>query len=232
MVIPMMPFLVARITMARLLGPLLIIAIASLSWLASPARAVASPPGRSAAKNETVFALLQVDIKDGGEAFERAHLLLIKSRPTLKLALTRPGIARLDVLQQAPDPVGWLEMNLRVDLSEDGRTLRIAVRGTAGDELAAIVNAVTDAYVDFVRVSSERKLKDLREELLAAERQFLQARDALRKADRGGDHDALARAYEKLEYEARTLTVLRARLRQESELEVRLVQRAQASKPE
>src|SRR5262245_36250799 len=106
--------------MARVSCSLLgIIVVVGATWLTAPDRvALAQDPVPPAANKETVFALLQVNIREEPEAFERTQTLLIKSRPNLKLALAGPEIARLDVLRKLPDPIAWLERDLRVDFKE------------------------------------------------------------------------------------------------------------------
>src|SRR5262245_44979507 len=48
------------------------------------------------------------------EAYRRTHAVLIKSRAVLTAALKREGVGKLSLLKQQPDPVGWLEENLKV----------------------------------------------------------------------------------------------------------------------
>jgi hypothetical protein len=157
----------------------------------------------AAAANEIVLALFQIDVRAEREAFERAQIILIKSRPILKLALDRPGIAELERIRNTPDPIGWLERSLRVEFAPDGKTLRLALRGPDGPDLAGIVNAVTDAYLHHIVIDRSRTFRKLSDEHNARERKLYAALAKLAKA--GADAD-------RVEIELRKAFLAEARL--------------------
>src|SRR5262249_43361439 len=78
--------------------------------------------------------------------YQKTQVALIKSRLVLNAALRQPGAAELSVIRQQRDPVAWLESELQVDYTLGPEVLRIALTGDRPDELAVLVNAVTDAY--------------------------------------------------------------------------------------
>jgi hypothetical protein len=91
------------------------------------------------------------------EAYRRTQAVLIKSRPVLTAALKREGVGKLSLLKQQPDPVGWLEENLKVDFPENAPILRLSLSGDKHDELAVLVNAVASAYLEEVVANEQRE---------------------------------------------------------------------------
>jgi hypothetical protein len=112
------------------------------------------------------------------QVYRRTQAVLVKSHLVLGTALRNPKVAQLKLVQQREDPEEWLAENLRVDFPEDAEIMRIAVRGKPSEELATLVNAVTDAYlseivnkdqikklhrVDFLREMLSRQENNLRD---------------------------------------------------------------------
>jgi len=88
--------------------------------------------------------------------YRKTQIALIKSRFVLNAALRKPGIAELDTVREQQYPLQWLGKVIEVGSGESPEILRIALTGDRPEELAAIVNAVKDAYLDEV-VLAERK---------------------------------------------------------------------------
>jgi hypothetical protein len=121
----------------------------------SPTRTGATP---------TVYALLQIlppepllatgpehlppEMRDFA-AYRRTQAVAIKSRPVVEAALKREGIKQLAVIATEPDPAGWLEANLQVELLE-GDLLRVGLNGTVHQGLLALVDAVVQSYLEEV----------------------------------------------------------------------------------
>jgi len=198
---------------------MLIAGIGALAVAECPAVAQGPP---SAPKTETVLALLQVNIKEEREAFELAQTLLIKSRPSLKLALAR--LTHLEVFRNVPDPVAWLERNLRVDFADDGQTLRISLHGAQDDDLAAIVNAVTDVYLEQLRMRRERKVEELRTRLRAKIAKASETPEPLDDERENRREARVRRAMLELE-----VAVLRMQIENALEPQVEIVQRAKGA---
>jgi succinoglycan biosynthesis transport protein ExoP len=101
------------------------------------------------------------------EAYRKTQVQLIKSPLVLMAALRRPGINGLGTLQGEEDKVGYLVRNVQVSAPMESEVLQVRLRGESPQEITAIVNAVTNAYLTDV-VNKEK-----------AER--LSRRDALEK---------------------------------------------------
>ncbi len=80
--------------------------------------------------------------------YQQTQLTLLKSRMVLNAALRDPAVAALELDKRLPDPIAWLEKNIHANYR--GEVLQIAMDGPEPDELAVVVNAVTDAYIEEV----------------------------------------------------------------------------------
>ncbi|MHB1424365.1 MAG: exopolysaccharide transport family protein [Gemmataceae bacterium] len=156
--------------------------------------------------------------------FENTQVALIKSRPILLAALRRPAVAELGIIRGHEDPAAWLEENLKVAFLEKTDILRISLDGTEPKELAVLVNAVKDAYMEEeVNEHRKKKLKDI-DELdriyLTSSEKIRNQRDALNdlaKKLQSNDVQALnirqKAALEKYAALQRELTQLQAQIR-------------------
>lgn len=72
----------------------------------------------------------------------------IKSQLILKSALNDPEVAKLTVVKQESDPIGWLEKSVQV--STAGEILRITLTGPEPEAPRIIVNAVARCYEKLV----------------------------------------------------------------------------------
>jgi succinoglycan biosynthesis transport protein ExoP len=116
--------------------------------------------------------------------FENTQIALIKSRPILLAALRRPGIAELTLIRSQDDPAVWLEENLKVTFLEKTDILRVSLDGTEPKDLAILVNAVKDAYME-EEVNAQRNKKlalldDLEKVYLSSDEKIRNQRAALR----------------------------------------------------
>ncbi len=84
-----------------------------------------------------------------------ASLTLATSAEVINAALANPGVAKLDVIKQQPNPAVWLRDRLRPSFPGEGEILEIRLSGVGNgaknDEL--ILDAVVDAY----KLASDRK---------------------------------------------------------------------------
>ena len=87
--------------------------------------------------------------------FKRTQVAMLKSRFVLQAALRKPEIAKLPIVAAQADPVAWLESQLVVDFPGDAELLRVGMKGDKSDQLAKLVNAVVDSYMNEV-VYAER----------------------------------------------------------------------------
>jgi hypothetical protein len=78
--------------------------------------------------------------------FLRNQAALLKSPLVLRLALRDPKVATLPAVKDQPNPVAWLEENLRVEFPVS-ELMRISFRAGPVQTRVALVNAVTLAYL-------------------------------------------------------------------------------------
>ena len=167
-------------------------------------------------------------------------MALLKSRPILQAGLRQPKVGELAMIRQQADAVKWLEDEVKAAFLEKTDIIKVSLTGSDPKEVAAVVNAVKDAYLE-EGVNAERKhklasLDDLEKVYQASEDKLRSQRDELHGlADtlKSGDSEALT-AKQKMaleEYAAmrRELMLLQSQLRNaELTLEVQKV----ASSPE
>ena len=112
--------------------------------------------------------------------YQKTQKAMIRSRFVLNAALRRPGIAELETVREKTYPVQWLEEGLQIDSHNSPEILKISLQGDRPKELAAIVNAVKDAYLEEV-VLAERKKRIAR--LNDLERIFEQTEEKVRQKE-------------------------------------------------
>jgi len=87
------------------------------------------------------------DGRGDSAAHQRRQSALVRSRHVLQLALQKPGVAELPLLQGQSDPVGWLEKELQVDFNSSPDLMRITLKGNPPEDLLVVLNAVREAYL-------------------------------------------------------------------------------------
>ena len=116
----------------------------------------------------TAYALLKISpgqvrvLPESGEQasgeelnYQKTQVAIIKSRQVIKAALRNPAALQTELIRIQPDPVAWLEGEMQVAFVEGSDLARIALTGRIPADLATLVNAVKDAYLDEV-VKGER----------------------------------------------------------------------------
>ena len=114
---------------------------------------------------------LQTDFK----TYQKTQEAYIHSRLVLDAALSKEGIRDLKFLRKQSDPATWLEKQILVDFAFGSEILRIGMIGEDPNALAALVNAVTEAYMEKVVDSELRQRRD-RQKLLKDNWEKYQAR--------------------------------------------------------
>ncbi len=128
---------------------------AAVAWMTVPALFTAFTLLRvEAVEQRLVFTTAETNADFG--TYRRTQMALIKSRFVVNAALRKPNIAALATVRKQAFPVQWLEESLVVDAYDSPEILRISLTGDEPTELAEIVNAVKDAYLEEV-VNAERK---------------------------------------------------------------------------
>jgi len=97
-------------------------------------------------------------VMDEYRRFQKTQIALLKSRLVLLKVLQKPGFAEFRTAREAKDPVRWLKDNLDVCFQSESEILRIALKGAYPQELASLVNAIRDEYMeDVVNVELEKR---------------------------------------------------------------------------
>jgi len=101
-------------------------------------------------------------------AYQRTQVTIVRSRLVLEGALRKPEVERLPTVRRESDAAEWLEKELQVDFPSGSEILVIAMSGDRPEDLAVLVNAVADSYLQAVhelehksRVERLEKLKKL-----------------------------------------------------------------------
>jgi capsular exopolysaccharide synthesis family protein len=109
----------------------------------------------------------------------RTQAMRIKSRFVLHAALKRDEVRKLDLDSREPDPVLWLEDELKVDFKEGSEIVTLSMKGHNPDELKTLVNAVVQSYLqEIANVESKRRSERVRE----LDGRYIAAREKLRKS--------------------------------------------------
>lgn len=111
------------------------------------------------------------------EAYKKTNLSLMKSSGVVQAALRRPGIESLATLREAgADQVGWIAKKLQILAPSDSEIVQVKLRGKNPDDVAKIINAVIDSFLEDVvnkdrterlsrRDALEKKFKENQAEL-------------------------------------------------------------------
>jgi uncharacterized protein involved in exopolysaccharide biosynthesis len=90
------------------------------------------------------------------ESYKKTQLQLMKSPYVLQAALRKPGIEDLETLREAgADPIGWLSRGLMVSATPESEVVQVRLRGKNAQDVAKILNAVTNSFLEDV-VNKER----------------------------------------------------------------------------
>lgn len=210
---------------AGLAGLFLAIMTGSLVWFLRPDK-------------YTAFALLQIasvepkilqdalrQETDNAKQYQRTQVELIKARHVIQAALKQDEIRKLALVQQQASPVDWLVKELKAELVENTDILRLSLSSRQHQgELAALVNALLDAYmIEIVKreqVSQLALLNDMEKIHASSQNKLRAQRESLRRLAetlKTGDSQVLTIKQKNLleEYAAlkRELSGLQARLR-------------------
>ncbi len=126
---------------------------------------------------------IDASAKKDGE-FLSTQRILVTSPEVIAIALSSPEIARLPIIKTQADPEVWLRDQVRVELLEDTRLLRVSMSGTDPAGQAAIVNAITTSYLQWVQRWTDEENTERLSSLAEAERGFKQTIERLRNAIR------------------------------------------------
>ena len=121
-------------------------------------------------------------------------MIQLKSRFVINAALEQRGINELKMIREQARPADWLAENLQAQFLQGSEVLQISLDGKYPEELARLVNAVTNTYIEEV-ANGDLKRRVQRRELLkklsnAKFAELKSRRDALRTlAQKAGSDD-------------------------------------------
>ncbi|MEQ9406078.1 MAG: AAA family ATPase, partial [Fuerstiella sp.] len=110
--------------------------------------------------------------------YRDSQINFLKSRPVLTSALRVEGVRDCQLMRDMKYPVEWLEEELEVDFDYSDEFIRISLAGEFPEDLATVVNAVKDVYLDEV-VYNERNERI--QELRTLEENFTELDETVRK---------------------------------------------------
>jgi uncharacterized protein involved in exopolysaccharide biosynthesis len=171
----------AALTLGLTLGA----ALAAAAWFLLPDRYTSYALLRVASYEPQLLPDKQAGAAPADRYFENTQVALIKSRPICLAALRRPGAGELGMVRERPDPGAWLEEDLKVGFIEKTDIVRVSLTGSNARDVAALVKAVTDAYLE-QGVNAQRnqkltQLDNLEKVCLASEAKIRSQRDVLRR---------------------------------------------------
>ena len=132
--------------------------------------------------------------REESQRYQRSQLVQLKSRFVINTALQQRGISELKMIREQARPAEWLAENLQAQFLPGTEVLQISLDGKYPEELARLVNAVTNTYIEEVangdlkrRVQRRELLRRLRDTKFA---ELKNRRDALRTlAQKAGSDD-------------------------------------------
>jgi capsular exopolysaccharide synthesis family protein len=108
-------------------------------------------------------------------AFMRTQAAFLKSRPVLNAALRQPQVAELAEVRAHVDPIDWLEKGLIIDTTLGPELLRITLTGDRAEDVAAILNAVADTYLQEAAHQEQAKQQARMTQLQESRRSYEEA---------------------------------------------------------
>lgn len=82
--------------------------------------------------------------------FRDSQINFLKSRPVLTSAIKVEGVRECQLMADMKFPVEWLEEELKVEADISDEFIRITLAGQFPEDIARVVNAVKDVYLDEV----------------------------------------------------------------------------------
>lgn len=112
------------------------------------------------------------EVRGNFQYFQRTQLVLVRSRMVLNAALRQPEVADLAMLREHPDPVPWLEKELKADYALAPEILRLSMSGEDPRQVAILLNAVREAYLREIVEKEHRDRAEKIEKLQALYTQY------------------------------------------------------------
>lgn len=153
--------------------------LAALVWFLVPIRQEVVALMRIAASRPSIMGEAAGERETDFVVYKRTQAALLKSNFVLQATLRKPEVKRLSVVQDHKDDIlDWLSGQLLVDFPGEAEIMRVSMRGERPKDLALIVNAVKDAYMDEI-VNAEREERLRQRDTL--DRLYRKNRDEIKK---------------------------------------------------
>ena len=81
------------------------------------------------------------------KSFQQVQSTLIKRRSVLLTALNDPDASKAAFFHNQPNPVDWLDQNLKIDFKTGPQFMRVYLEGNHPDDMIAVLKAITVAYL-------------------------------------------------------------------------------------
>jgi succinoglycan biosynthesis transport protein ExoP len=104
--------------------------------------------------------------------YVKTQASIIKSPTITNIALASPVIAQLAMIRKQEDPALWLAEEIKADTADTNEIVKIVLTGEDPQEVTQVVNAVTDAYMEWVKTENQgraERIKTLETEKQKAE---------------------------------------------------------------
>ena len=175
------------------LGLFLGLAAAGIIYVASPVQYDATATIQIRAVRE--FLLIESNRPQGDyQEFVNTQLAHLRSSNILESALLNADVARLHIVQKQRDKKGWLTSKLRVANIRNSEIVNVSIATDSPDASEKIVNAVVDAYFNFLdtvdaetnrRLLNQLRVEERRQRTLASNAQ-MRIRDVTMEAAKQG----------------------------------------------
>ena len=137
--------------------------VGTLIWNAVPAEYESTALLMVHENQET---LLRDDHRQAGAGFKTfrdTQINFLQSRPVMESAMRVDGVRETRLLRDKKYPVEWLMQNLDVGFGYSAEFIEITLAGEYPEDLATVVNAVKDVYLDEVVYNQQNdRIKTLR----------------------------------------------------------------------
>ncbi|HIQ20059.1 MAG TPA: hypothetical protein EYH34_02310, partial [Planctomycetes bacterium] len=127
----------------------------------------------AAHQEKLVFPTVDHAAQSSFDVYKNTQQQLLRSRFTLTAALRDPAVARLPLVQNELDPVGWLMRELEINFPGEAEIMQVSLTLSDPAQAATLVNAVVQAFMrEVVNVERDRRVERLNElDQLCAEKE-------------------------------------------------------------
>ena len=99
---------------------------------------------------KVLFHTVETDVNEDYRRYQNTQQALVTSQWALNAALQDREVSTYRMVREQVDPIAWLKANLKVEFIAASEVMEISLSGDDAQELAGIVNAVKQAYIEEV----------------------------------------------------------------------------------